>query len=509
MRQSSLTSLLSLVLVLLSAGQGRAQQTLTLEDCRQMALRSDMELRQAQTRTEMARYDRQIARANYFPNISATGTYQYNSRDLDLVGDDMSERLENLGTTLHTQTSGMLQQLTQAITANPQAAMEFMQSPLWQTVIGTLSQTDLSTALNQIGSQVDQAFHLDITNVFAGAVSLQQPVFMGGKIIEANRVARLAETLARTQYEQQEQEVILSVDQAYWQIVSIANKLALAEEYADLLHSLERDVNISVQEGVSTPSDALQIQVKANEADMLRTKARNGLTLSKMLLCKKIGLPLDSDILLEDERRETLPLPVEPAPKDPEDIYSDRPETRSLQLAAQIYDGKARIARADMLPKVALTANYLVTNPSAFNGFQNEFGGMFNAGVVVNVPLFHGFEAAAKTRKARAEATLYRTRYEDAKEMIDLQVTQLRQQRSEAAERRQMTLDNLQSAQENLRVARTGFDAGVTTTNTVLAAHAAWLQAQSERIDSEIELLMNDTALRKAEGDLLTHPSEQ
>ena len=478
-----------------------AQQTLTLEQCREMAVENNKTLKQAETKIEMAGYDRKIAFANYLPNISATGAYVYNANDIALVSDATSQKLQNMGTLIHTQAQGFTESLMTAIKSNPAAAAEYMQSPMWQTVLGALSQTDMSQTINALGKEIDDAFHPDLQNVFAGAVTVQQPVFMGGKIVAANRIAKLAEELSKTQYDQQYQQVVVDVDQAYWQIVSIANKKKLADAYADLLHKMEHDVALSVEEGVATESDVLQIKVKANEADMLKTKSDNGLTLAKMLLCKQIGLPLDSDIVLVDETLADIPVPQMGSDKDLDRIYADRPETRSLELASQIYDGKVRVARADMMPKVALMAGYSVTNPNLKNGFQKDWGGFFNAGVMVNIPIFHGFEALSKTRKAKAEATLYRTQLEDTKNLINLQVTQLRKQEGEAFEKLTMARNNLSSAEENLRTATVGFEEGVIETNTALAAQTAWLKANSEYIDAGIELQMLAANLSKAEGN--------
>lgn len=478
-----------------------ARRTLTLEQCREMAVENNKALKQAETKIEMAGYDRKIAFANYLPNISATGAYIYNADDIALVSDATSGKLRNMGTLVHTQAQGFTESLMAAIKSNPAAAVEYMNSPMWQTVLGALSQTDMSQAINALGQEIDDAFHPDIQNVFAGAVTLRQPVFMGGKIVAANRIAKLAEELSETQYDQRYQQVIVDVDQAYWQIVSIANKKKLADAYADLLHKMENDVAISVREGVATESDALQIKVKANEADMLKTNSDNGLTLAKMLLCKQIGLDLGSDIVLADEELADIPVPNLSAAKDLDRIYADRPETRSLEIASRIYDGKVSVARADMLPKVALMAGYSVTNPNLKNGFQKDWGGFFNAGVMVNIPIFHGFEALSKTRKAKAEATLYRTQLEDAKNLINLQVTQLRKQEGEAVEKLTMARNNLSSAEENLRTATVGFEEGVIEANTALAAQTAWLRAHSEYIDAGIELQILAANLDKAEGN--------
>jgi outer membrane protein TolC len=487
------------ILVMIPMGL-KAQQVLSLEECREMAIKNNKDLVQADTKVEMAGYDRKIALANYFPNISASGAYIYNPADFGLISDEATAQLSTIGTTLHNQSQSFAQTLMTAITSNPEAAAEYLQSPLWQTILGTLSQTDLSEMLNALGTEIADAFHPDIENIFFGTVSAQQPVFMGGKIVASNKIAKLAEELAETQYDQKYQETVVEVDQAYWQIVSVANKLKLAEAYADLLHSMEKDVNISVKEGVATESDALQIKVKANEADMLKTKADNGLVLSKMLLCKLIGLDLNSDITLADETLEEVPVPEITEQKDMEQIYEDRPETRSLDLASQIYDKKVAVARADMMPQVAVMAGYTMTNPNLQHGFEKKWDGMFNAGVVVNIPIFHAFEANNKTRKAKAEATLYRTQLEDAKNLINLQVTQLRKQQDEAFEKYTMAKSNLESAEENLRTATVGFNEGVITTNTALGAQTAWLQAHSEYIDAGIELQMLAANIAKAEA---------
>ena len=503
-----------------------AQQVLTLDDCHRMAVESSKTLSQAGTQIEMAGYDRKIALANYFPSLSVSGTYQYNNRDIALVSDAQSAALTSMGTTaqaaldgafasaaaqMNAGVQGAMGQLQTAIMTNPALAAEYMGSPMWQTVLGMLQQTDFSglaapsiaDPINAIGQQIDDAMHIDIHNVYAGVVSVEQPLFMGGKIVYSNQMAALAEELARSRYDQEYADIIIDVDQAYWQIVSIAAKERLAESYAGLLHQLEHDVRVSVDEGVMTEADALQVKVKANEADMLLTKSRNGLTLAKMLLCKRIGLPLDSEITLADENDEIIPVPVRETGKDIESVYADRPETRSLSLASDIYDRKAKIARADMLPKVALTANYLVSNPNSFNGFSNSWnGGMFNAGVMVNIPLFHGFEATNRYRKAKAEATLYQDQYQDARELILLQVTQQDKLCEEAMEKLTMASSNLESAEENLRSATVGFEAGVIEADTVLEAQTAWLQARSELIDAGTELQMAAANLRKARGEM-------
>jgi len=473
-------------------------QALTLDDCRQMAVQESKTLSQARIETEMAGYDRKIAMANYFPKISATGAYVYNNRDVALLNEDQSNRLRNAGTNVQNAFWDYLQGGADNIQGD---LTREVATRLLEALRANPNLPDIATPINAIGQDIDNALHPNLHNIWVGAVTVQQPVFVGGKIVYSNQMAVLAQQLSEAKYDMKEADVLLDVDQAYWQIISIANKKKLAESYVELLEEMERDVQTAVNAGVSTESDLLQVRVKANEARMMLTKATNGLTLSKMLLCKRIGLPLDSAIVLADETLDVIPEPGRPVEKSLEDIYESRPETRSLTLATKIFDKKAKVVRADLMPTVALMGAFTVSNPNVYNGFQNGWrGGNLSAGVMVKIPITHGGEALFKYKKAKAEARLYQDQLDDAKEMINLQVTQQRKLFDEALQKVEMARSNLDLAEDNLRSARVGLDAGVIATNTVLGAHTAWLSAHSEYIDAGIELQMTAASLRKAEG---------
>lgn len=432
------------------------------------------------------------------PKISATGAYVYNNRDVALLNEDQSNRLRNAGTNVQNAFWDYLQGGADNIQGD---LTREVATRLLEALRANPNLPDIATPINAIGQDIDNALHPNLHNIWVGAITVQQPVFVGGKIIYSNQMAVLAQQLSEAKYDMKEADVLLDVDQAYWQIISIANKKKLAESYVELLEEMEKDVQTAVNAGVSTESDLLQVRVKANEARMMLTKATNGLTLSKMLLCKRIGLPLDSAIVLADETLDVIPEPGRPVEKSLEDIYESRPETRSLTLATKIFDKKAKVVRADLMPTVALMGAFTVSNPNVYNGFQNQWqGGNLSAGVMVKIPITHGGEALFKYKKAKAEARLYQDQLDDAKEMINLQVTQQRKLFDEALQKVEMARSNLDLAEDNLRSARVGLDAGVIATNTVLGAHTAWLSAHSEYINAGIELQMTAASLRKAEG---------
>lgn len=258
------------------------------------------------------------------------------------------------------------------------------------------------------------------------------------------------------------QEVILSTDQAYWQVVSLANKKKLAEGYLELLQKLESDIDKMIAEGVATKADGLSVKVKVNEAEMTLTKVNDGLSLSRMLLCQLCGLDLSTPVTLADEQEDDLlPTPADSGSIDMNSVYATRPEVRSLELAAQIYKQKVNVTRSEFLPSVALIGNYMATNPSVFNSFENKFKGMWNVGVMVSIPVWHWGEGIYKVKAAKSEARISRYQLDDAKEKIELQVSQSVFKVNEAAKKLIMAEKNLEKADENLRYATLGFEEGL------------------------------------------------
>ena len=496
MKKSSL--ILMTVCLALAGSPVAAETVLTLEECRAMALENNGQSKIAQEKVTAADYDSRAAFANYLPKVSATGMYLHNSENLNLISDEQKTKFSNLGTAVQGNITAIMSDPTYLYLTTTDASL----AKLDALVKGILQTKDIEGALNQIGQELTDNFTLDIENVYVGAISVEEPIYVGGKIRAYNKVTAYAKELAQTQLDGEDQKVLVTVDEAYWQIVSIANKLRLTEKYVDLLRQMDKNVEIMKQEGVATASDQLSVRVKLNEAEMSQIKAQNGLILSKMLLCQLCGMPLDSEIMLKDELNETLEIPADEVTYTEEELYENRPELKSLQLAVNMYDMKSKIVRADYLPTVALTGNYLITNPSAHNGLTNDFHGMWNVGVVAKIPVFHFGEGLNKYRKAKSDMIITQYQLEDARGKVSLQASQYEKKIAEADSRLEMALKNMENAEENLRIANIGFQEGVVESQLVLAAQTAWLKAHSEEIDARIDRIMATVYLRQVTGQL-------
>ena len=466
----------------------KAQTSLSLDSCRALALTNNKDLLISHEKINAAHYQRKAAFTNYLPNFSATGAYMRNQKEFSLLNNDQKAALSGLGSNL----AGPIGQAAAGIIATyPELA------PLISSLTGSLP-----AALDQAGNSLVDALRTDTRNVYAGAITLTQPLYMGGKIRAYNKITKYAEELARQQHNGGMQEVIMSTDQAYWQVISLVNKKKLAEGYLKLLQQLDSDVEKMIAEGVATKADGLSVRVKVNEAEMTLTKVEDGLSLARMLLCQLCGLDLSSPITLADENMENIPLIPTDTHFDLSTAYENRPEIRSLELATQIYKQKVNVTRAEHLPSIALMGNYMFTNPSVFNSFENKFKGMWNVGVMVQLPIWHWGEGIYKTKAAKAEARIAQYQLQDAREKIELQVNQAAFKVNEAGKKLVMASKNMEKAEENLRYATLGFREGVIATSNVLEAQTAWLSAQSEKIDAQIDVKLTEIYLKKSLGTL-------
>lgn len=458
-----------LAALLVVSGYARAQQTLTLEECRALAIQNNKELQIAGEKVKVADNEKKAALTKYFPQLSATGGYLWNQKNMNLL--DMGALGSSLGSAL-----------------------------------GPLAQLPV---FGQLMEGVNEAQHLDIQNVWVGGVSLVQPVFMGGKIISYNQITKYARQLAESMNDLQLQEVIYKTDETYWQVISLVNKKKLADAYVDLLRKTDNDLSALIAEGLATQADGLSVKVRLNEAEMAQTKVDNGLALSRMLLAQTCGLPLEEPLSLADEKIESFPSPSTTTSVDLNDALMNRRELRSLDLATKIYQKKERIVLSEMLPNVAVTANYLVTNPNLMNGFKNEFAGMFNVGVMLKVPLSGWWEGSFKRNAAHAETRIKSLEWQEAREKIELQVNQSVYKVNEANKKLIASTRNMENADENLRHANYGFEEGVIPALNLMQAQTAWVSARSSLIDAQIEVKLTEVYLTKAMGKLSVNESNQ
>lgn len=470
---------------------GAAQRLLTLDSCRAMALRNNKQMGVAKMKQEVNANLRKSARTQYLPKVNAVGGYLWMSREISILNDDQKTALSNMGTSTTAKLQEALAPLASTLPAETQAKMA-----------GDMSQ--FAGALNQVGAGIVDGFRTDTRNMFGGAVTVTQPVFMGGALVAANKMADINEDMATNSLEMKRQNTLFNIDQAYWQVVSLRHKQTLAESYVALVKKLKGDVQKMIDQGVATKGDGLSVGVRVNEAEMALTQVTDGLELSKMLLCQLIGLDEEEEITLADEESvELTGISGQSELSGNIDVaVSNRPELKVLQNSVDLTKQTTNALKAGNLPTVLVTGGYMISNPNTFNGFEKKFGGVWNVGVVVRIPVWNWGDVKYKVRASKGATAMANLELDDAREMINLQVRQSNFKVKEAQKKLEMAQSNVANADENLRMANLAFKEGTASYTTVMEAQTAWNQAQSQKIDAEIGVKLSQVELQKALGTL-------
>ena len=295
-------------LIVLVVGQGEALAQVSLDSCRRMAIANNKEIIQQQIKIEQAGYQRKQAEAAYLPSLDFEGGYIFNQKKLSLVDQDQLLPTKSFNPATGTYDFNLL--------TDPATGMPIMNNG--------------QPIPSQVALLPKSALTYDVHNVFAASLTLTQPIYMGGKIRAMNNITHYAEQLAQSMHSTKVQDVVYSVDEAYWRVVSLVAKQKLAESYLKLVKNLDDDVQKMINQGVATRANKLTVDVKVNEANVALAKVNNGVELSRMALNQLCGLPIHSRFTLEDENKKEVVGSLHATHVVMDSVYARRHEIRSL-----------------------------------------------------------------------------------------------------------------------------------------------------------------------------------
>ena len=467
MKYDKILSLATLFALSLSVSAQPADEPLTLAAAREMALQHNNDITTANLKLEQTAFDVQAYRSNFFPrvNLVAADFYSTASGNVEIAGGHLPIYVMN------PQTGTYVPNVTVA--------------------------EDGSYTLNQYADFPTQSMEYKIKNIFIGGVSLQQPIYMGGKISAAYRMAQIGQSIARDNIRLTESQVIVRTDEAYMQAVKAQQMLQVANSYKALLDELLKNVEAAVRVGIKTRNDQLKVQVKLNEAELAIQRATNACQLTSMNLCHILGLPLQRNLSvvspLTADSLQLAPLAGE---------VGQRPESAMLAEKTRLADQQVNLTRSDFLPNVALFAGYTYANGAELAGRKLIDGASASVGVTVKMPVLTFGERSSKIRSARAKQQMAQIEEQDLNQQMALELAQASNNLSEATTEVDITRRSLQQAEDNLKTSRQQYEVGLEPLSELLDAQALWQQAYASHIDATCQLVLARTRYLKAAGTL-------
>ena len=466
----------------------QVEKSLTLTTCRKMAIEQNSKIQQARKHQQALQSLTQSVRTQYFPKASFTGGYLRTNKDFQLLNEDIF---------LPVVPHEVYQNGIASLQSNPELLQEAVVTKDFFGQQVPVLDEDGNPLFKQYAYLPKDEVSFGLQNLFLLNVGITQPLYTGGRIRTLVDIAESTSSLFDAKKQMTEQEVILQTDEYFWQVVSLQEKVKLTRKYKKMVDSLIYDLENLHEEGILTRNEVLKAKVKRNSIILKLTKSENGLTLARMALNQTLGLPLDTTLGFTYSSTNT---PAKPKPIEEQEV--DRPEIQMASQSIKIADGAVNLMRARFFPNIVMTANYSFMNPNPYDGLTKSFGGDWNVGVMMTMPIYHWGEKKHTLQAARYEKEAAESKYEEVQELINLEIAKASFKYEEAQKRLELTTSSLEQAEENLNITQDNFEEGLVRSTEVLEAQALWQEAYAGKIEAETDVHVAHSILQKARGQL-------
>jgi outer membrane protein TolC len=411
-----------------------AAQTYTLDQLKDSALHNNIAIRSAKYGVEAAQQQRKEAFTKFFPNVSGTGLW-FNAN------------------------KGM-------------AKMDIDPSGIISPELGaSLAQMLPAEALAAMGNPISMSM---MKNGTIGSLMAVQPVFAGGQIINGNKLAKVGEEVNQLQLQLSENEVEKTVEQYFWQLASLQEKMKTINAVDTLLTDIYKDVDVAVRAGVAMRNDLLQVQLRRNDIESQRLKLQNGISILRLLLSQYSGLR-DTSFAISYQTTVDLPLL---SMQDHQQALTGTVEYQLLGKQVEATNLQKKMAIGQNLPSVAVGAGYTYHNLME----KDHSFGMIFATVSVPISDWWGGSHAIKRRKLEHQKAV--EQLEDNAQLLQIRMQNAWNGVEESYLQLQLAQRSIEQAEENLRLNRDYYRAGTSRMSDLLEAQLLYQQACDKHTDA-------------------------
>ena len=436
-------------------------EALTLQQILDSARHNNIAIRSARQNVEAATQQRKEAFTKYFPNISGTGLW-FNAN------------------------KGMAQ-----TSVNPSEAIP-------SSLASSLATSLPAEALAALASPISVSM---LKNGTIAGITAMQPVFAGGQIVNGNRLAKVGEDVARLHLQLSENEVEKTVEQYYWQLVSLQEKMKTVAAVEDLLTDIHKDVEVAVRAGLTMSNDLLQVQLRQNEVESQKLKLQNGISIVKLLLAQYCGLR-DTTFVLNHHTETEIPVTTK---HDHQQALLSTAEYQLLDKQVEATRLQRNIEMGKNLPTIAVGAGYNYHNlldrsiSDCLQGKNNHTFGMIFATVSVPISEWWGGSHAVKRKKIAYQQAI--DEQQDKAELLQIRMQNAWNNVMEARQQLLITQRSIKQSEENLRIHRNYYKAGTSTMSDLLEAQLLYQQSCDKHTDAYADLQNKLVEYRQSVGE--------
>ena len=416
-----------------------AQGTYTLEQLKQLAVENNYNLRSARNAIEQSKEVKSEAFTKYFPQVSAMGFGFQNNKPMIDYDIELPE------------------------------------------VLGAIVPEGLIPANISL-----------MKKGIYGSVSAIQPVFMGGQIINGNKLAKVGVEASELQLEASEDQVELTTEQYYWQMVSLKEKQQTLKAVLDMLETLEKDVSNMVRVGAVNRNDLLQVQLRKGEVETAQLELENGLATVSQLLAQHIGKTGETIDVVSSATEDVPELPVG-LRQDHQTALAATPQYRLLEKNVESHRLQHKLKVGQNMPNVGVGASY-----SYNDFFEKSSSAMVFAAVQVPISGWWGGSHAIKKQKLALQDA--QEQMEDNGQKLVIRMNNAWAAVETSHKKLLIAHDAIEQAEENLRLNRDYYRVGSTKMSDLLLAQQQYQQARDRYTDAFADFQTKQLEYRQATG---------
>lgn len=277
---------------------------------------------------------------------------------------------------------------------------------------------------------------------YGGSLSILQPVYTGGRVLESIRMAQHQQALAGNQAKALNDAVCYQTDIQYWSAVARLEIVDVAEDFRNSIAALVKTIKERVEVGLVDPQDLLMAEVKLNEAEYQLLQAQSNFETGRMALNSMIGVRLEQPTELDAQ----IPIVV----------VSDslwlstgmgRPEIQMAYDKIRIAESTKKLNDSQFKPQFYVGVEGSYSSPG-YN-FKKDLDPNYAVYAKVSVPIFEWGKRRSEKRVSSFRIGMAEDNLNKVVDRVELEVSVARKALSQAIERVRLSESSLAKAEEN------------------------------------------------------------
>jgi len=312
-----------------------------------------------------------------------------------------------------------------------------------------------------------------VKNGLLGGVSATMPLFAGGQIINGNKLASVNVDANTLQRRKAGDNVRLTTEQYYWQIIALRGKLKTIDAVEKQLESIRKDVDAAVKAGVNDRNDLLQVNLRQNEIKTLRLQLENAISISLNLLAQHIGMASEG-IDISDSLSVSDPKAYY---VDPQSALANTTDHALLEVNVKAADLQKKLEVGKNLPTVAIGGGYF------YNDLMDKDQTNLIGFATVSIPISGWWGGSHAIKKKKLELANARDLLSDSSEKLIINMKNKWNSLDVAYHQVAIAQESIDQSEENLRLFNDYYRAGTRTMSDLLDAQTLYAQSCDKYVE--------------------------